>query len=138
MVKPLYTRAIQFDTLTRQELRPFYKTAVKRDTDSLEQARKGMQAPQPIPWRERLAQSFVQHGLAPAMRGHLDVRRAFVRDFNMLDRPGAAIQRPAILFHILRFWIRGKKRNAHLYAPSPGPNRSDMRLRLGLPVSQAS
>jgi hypothetical protein len=74
----------------------------------------------------------MQHGLATAMRGDLNVRRAFLRDFHMLDLPNVAIRRPGILLRILRFWLRGKRRNAPFYTPSAGPSRGDMRRTLGL------
>jgi hypothetical protein len=50
----------------------------------------------------------------------------------MLEPPNVAIRRPGILLRILRFWLRGKRRNAHLYTPSAGPNREEMRRLLGL------
>ncbi len=125
-------RAQHFHRATEQQLRPFYDTAVKRDVAGQRRAALGMTAPRK-PWlHERLVRSFVQHGLATAMRGNLNVRRAFLRDFNMLEPPNVAIRRPAVLLRVLRFWLRGKRLNAHLNTPSPGPSRSDMRQMLGL------
>jgi hypothetical protein len=76
----------------------------------------------------------VQHGLVPAMRGDLAVRRAFLRDFHMLEPPGRALRRPGIWLRILRFWLRGEKRNASLYPPRSGPERAEMRQLLGLAI----
>ncbi len=125
-------RARHFHNATQRELRPFYDAAVKRDGISLRRAQQSMAGPRPPQLRERLMQSFVQHGLATAMRGDLDVRRAFLRDFHMLEKPNVAIRQPRIILRILRFWLRGKRRNAHLYTPSAGPSRGDMRRVLGL------
>jgi hypothetical protein len=66
------------------------------------------------------------------MRADLDVRRAFVRDFHMLTPPGTALRRPGIVLRILRYWLRGRRRNAALYPPAAGPSRSEMRRLLGL------
>lgn len=125
-------RARQFHRATEQQLRPFYNTAVKRDTASQRRAVQGMAAPRKPRPHERLMRSFVQHGLATAMRGDLNVRRAFLRDFNMLEPPNVAIRRPDVILRALCFWLRGKRRNAHLYTPSAGPSRGDMRQMLGL------
>jgi 2-polyprenyl-6-methoxyphenol hydroxylase-like FAD-dependent oxidoreductase len=125
-------RLRHFHHATTQQLQPFYEAAVQRDTASLRRAQQGMSGPRPLRLRERLMRSFVQHGLATAMRGDLHVRRAFLRDFHMLEPPNVAIRRPGILLRILRFWLRGKRRNAHLYTPSAGPNREEMRRLLGL------
>ncbi len=125
-------RARHFHRATEQQLRPFYQTAVKRDAAGLRRAEQGMTSPRKPRPHERLMRSFVQHGLATAMRGDLNVRRAFLRDFNMLEPPNIAIRQPDIILRILRFWLRGKHRNAHLYTPSAGPSRSDMRQILGL------
>lgn len=125
-------RAISFHNATQQQLQPFYEVAVQRDASSLRRAQHSMAGPRPPRLRERLRRSFMQHGLATAMRGDLNVRRAFLRDFHMLDLPNVAIRRPGILLRILRFWLRGKRRNAPFYTPSAGPSRGDMRRTLGL------
>jgi hypothetical protein len=125
-------RAITFHHQTRTQLRPFYDLAVRRDRASQRHAREAIAGPSRPNWQQRLGRSLVQHGLAPAMRGDLEVRRAFVRDFHMLEPPGVALRRPSIALRILRFWLRGTKRNASLYAPPAGPRREDMRRLLGL------
>jgi 2-polyprenyl-6-methoxyphenol hydroxylase-like FAD-dependent oxidoreductase len=125
-------RLRHFHNATAQQLQPFYSAAVQRDAASLRRAQQSLAGPPPLQLRERLMRSFVQHGLATAMRGNLDVRRAFLRDFHMLEPPYAAIRRPRIILHILWFWLRGKRRNAHLYTPSAGPKRGEMRRLLGL------
>lgn len=125
-------RAMAFYRRTQAQLRPFYDTAVRRDQASQHRARQNIKAPSAPSWRQRLGRSMVQHGLAPAIRGDLEVRRAFVRDFHMLEPPGVALRRLNIALRILRFWLRGAKRNAPLYAPPPGPSREAMRRLLGL------
>lgn len=125
-------RVQHFHRATQHQLLPFYQSAVERDATSLRRAQQQMAGPRPPRWREHLMRSFVQHGLATAMRGDLNVRRAFLRDFHMLEMPNVAIRRPSVVLRILRFWLRGKRRNAHLYTPSAGPSRGEMRRVLGL------
>jgi 2-polyprenyl-6-methoxyphenol hydroxylase-like FAD-dependent oxidoreductase len=125
-------RAISFHRATQQQLQPFYDMAVQRDQASIRRAQQQVAGPRPPRLRERLMRSFMQHGLATAMRGDLHVRRAFLRDFHMLDLPNVAIRRPSVILRILRFWLRGKRCNAHLYTPSAGPSREEMRRLLGL------
>ncbi|ETX03036.1 MAG: hypothetical protein ETSY1_01450 [Candidatus Entotheonella factor] len=125
-------RVTHFHRATQQQLRPFYDVAVKRDATNLRRAQQGMAQPRPSRLRERLMRSFVQHGLATAMRGDLHVRRAFLRDFHMLELPNVAIRRLSVILRMVRFWLRGKRRNAHLYSPSAGPSRGEMRQALGL------
>jgi 2-polyprenyl-6-methoxyphenol hydroxylase-like FAD-dependent oxidoreductase len=127
-------RVVQFDAATWNQLRPFYEAAVRRDREGLRQARQGMQPTRPPRLQARLRRAFVQHGLVPAMRGDLAVRRAFLRDFHMLEPPGKALRRPGIWLRILRFWLRGEKRNASLYPPRSGPERAEMRRLLGLAI----
>jgi flavin-dependent dehydrogenase len=125
-------RAMAFHHQTQTQLRPFYDLAVRRDHASQRRARQAMAGPSTPNWQQRLGRSLLQHGLAPAIRGDLDVRRAFVRDFHMLELPGVALRRPSIALRILRFRLRGAKRNALLYAPPAGPGREDIRRLLGL------
>ncbi len=87
-------RARHFHRATQQQLQPFYHAAVQRDATSLRRTRQQMAGPRPPRLRERLMRSLVQHGLATAMRGDLHVRRAFLRDFHMLEMPNVAIRRP--------------------------------------------
>ncbi len=128
-------RAVQFHQKTSAELRPFYDAAVRRDQEGQQRARQGMAPPSAPSLARRFMQSLVWRGLLPAMRGDFAVRRAFVRDFHMLEPPGVAIRRPGILLRIARFWLRGEKRNGHLVAPRSGPSRAEMRQRLGLTIS---
>ena len=125
-------RAMAYHHQTQTHLRPFYDVAVRRDQASQRHTHAAIDKPTALTWRQRLRRSMMLHGLAPAIRGDLEVRRAFVRDFHMLAPPGLALKRLNIALRILRFWLRGAKRNQSLYAPPAGPKREDMRRILGL------
>jgi flavin-dependent dehydrogenase len=125
-------RALQFHRLTERELRPFFDEALRQDRRSLRRAQQGMQPCPTVPWFTRLAQTLVQHGLIPALRSDLTIRRAFMRDFHMLDLPGVALRRPRVILRLVRVFLQTKRRKAGLYPPPPGPDRTAMRHLLGL------
>jgi hypothetical protein len=56
-----------------------------------------------------------------------------MRGFHMLEHPDAWFRRPRNLIKILRYWLRGKKRNAAAYPQKAGPRREPMMRALGLP-----
>lgn len=127
-------RARQYDRVINTQLRPFYDVAVRRDRMGEQRAHAERWGYRRHRGYARLLQSFTQHALAPAMRGDLEVRRAFLRDFHMLEPPGRVLRHPALLLRILRFWLRGQQQNANLYPPHPGPARDEMRRLLGLAI----
>lgn len=132
-----HERARQFHRLTHRHLYPFYKAAVRQDHAGLERARRLRESHVPPSLRERLARSFVVHGIVPATRGDLEVRRAVLRDFHMLEPPGQALRRLRIVLRLLRFWLRGPRRNAALSPPPAGPGRTVMLQQLGLAETDA-
>jgi len=50
----------------------------------------------------------------------------------MLEHPQAWLKRPANLARIIRVWARGKTRNAPLYPPKGGPDRTEMLQAVGV------
>jgi 2-polyprenyl-6-methoxyphenol hydroxylase-like FAD-dependent oxidoreductase len=126
-----YERARQFHRLTHRHLYPFYAAAVRQDRAGLECARRPRESHAPSPLRARLARSFVVHGIVPATRGDLEVRRAVLRDFHMLEPPGQALRRLHILLRLCRFWLQGQRRKAAFSPPPAGPERMAMRQQLG-------
>ena len=126
------TRALHFHRMTERELRPFFDEALRQDRRGLRRARQGMQTHHTTPLLERLTRAIVQHGLMPALRSDLTIRRAFMRDFHMLDLPGVALRRPSVVLRILRVLLQSKRRKAALYPPPSGPDRAAMRHQLGL------
>jgi hypothetical protein len=82
--------------------------------------------------RARVLRSFVEDGVAVATRLDTGLLREAMRGFHMLEHPDAWIRRPRNMIKILRYWARGKKRNAHAYPPKAGPGRAAMMQALGL------
>ena len=76
--------------------------------------------------------SFLEDGVAIAVREDADLLRAALRGFHMLEHPQAWLKRPANLARIFKVWARGKARNADLYPAKGGPERSEMFSAIGV------
>lgn len=128
----LEERARRFHERTEAELYPFFRLAVQQDQAGIERVRRLHMPQLPLSWRQRLRQAFTSQGVMPAMRGDFAVRRAALREFHMLTPPGKAFRQPAVMLRILRFWLRGRRKNALLTPPRSGPDRLALRQLLGL------
>jgi hypothetical protein len=62
----------------------------------------------------------------------VDLFRAALRGFHMLEDPQAWLKRPKNLAKVLGYWARGKTANAEAYRPRGGPGRAEMLSGLGL------
>jgi hypothetical protein len=58
--------------------------------------------------------------------------RAALRDFHMLEPPGRWLRKPSNAAKVIKWWARGKRRNAELYPPPLGPDRAEMMADLGI------
>jgi hypothetical protein len=70
--------------------------------------------------------------VAIAVRSDVELFRAALRGFHMLEDPQAWLKRPKNLAKVLGYWARGKRRNADAYRPRGGPEREEMLRGLGL------
>jgi 2-polyprenyl-6-methoxyphenol hydroxylase-like FAD-dependent oxidoreductase len=127
-------RAMAFDKRTRETLRPFYDAMVRQDRIAIRRAEHERDANYKPGLRARMAKSFVEDGLVPALRGDMTVLRAFSRGFHMLDNPSNWMKRPEIMATILKFWRMPKAEKAArgYYPPKLGPSRAEMLARLGI------
>ena len=55
-----------------------------------------------------------------------------MKGFHMLEHPTLWLKDIRVLSRIGYYWLRGKRRNASLYPPKLGPERTEMFHRLGL------
>lgn len=119
------------DSLER-ELRPYYEAMRKADRSAIRRAEAVLTPGHKPSVRGRLARSFLEDGVAIAMRQDVELLREFLRGFHMLEHPDAWLKRPANLAKIARVWARGRKRNAELYPAKGGPEREEMFQRVGV------
>ncbi|MBL8553043.1 MAG: FAD-binding protein [Phenylobacterium sp.] len=125
-------RLLHYRAGVERELRPYYDVMRQADRSAIKRAKAAL-APDSRPsLRGRIVKSFMEDGIAIALRTDLDLMRGFLKGFHMLEHPQAWMKRPKNLAKILRVWARGKAKNADLYAPRPGPDRRPLFDALGL------
>ncbi|MGD0192529.1 MAG: FAD-dependent oxidoreductase [Rhizomicrobium sp.] len=129
-------RAVNFERVTFDSIRPFYDTMVKQDLQAIRRAEHELDPAHKPSLKARLAKSFVEDALIPATRGDIAVSRASSRAFHMIGHPTRWLTRPVIAARILRMWMmpRSAKLARDYYPPSFGPARNEMLARLGLPA----
>jgi hypothetical protein len=122
----LYRNALE------RELRPYYEVMRKADRSAIRRARAALLPPTPPSLRSRVVKSFLEDGVAIAMREDVELLRAFLRGFHMLEDPRAWLRSPRNLVKIARVWARGKTANAPLYPVKGGPERTPMLEAVGI------
>jgi len=126
------TRARLYDLRVKTELTPYYDDMRNQDRSAIRRARQALDPDYQAPLKSRVMTSFLNDGVRIALRSDIDLMRAAMRDFHMIDRPGIWLKQPKVIAKVVGRWARGKRRNADLYPPSPGPGRAEMMLALGL------
>jgi hypothetical protein len=130
-------RALQFEWRGLNELRPFWDALRQQDLSAIRRA-KNEQDPNYKPrFKARLIKSFTEDGIGPATRGDIQVLRAIMPAFHMLQKPAAFLMRPTIIARILWTWAKPKRRKLNLYPPKLGPDRPEMLRQLNLKGANA-
>ncbi len=114
------------------ELGPYHKAMRDADRSAIRRARQALTPGYQPSLRSRLTKGFLEDGVAIAVRSDVDLFRAALRGFHMLEDPQAWLKRPKNLAKVLGYWARGKTANAEAYRPRGGPEREEMLLGLGL------
>jgi len=127
-------RARAYSERVSTTLRPFYEDMLTQDRAAARRAEHGMDPDYQPSLRARLMRRFVEDGVAIAVRQHPELFRAAMRAFHMLEPPRSWLGKPAAMVKIFLALARGRKANARLYAPKPGPPRNEMFAALGLPA----
>ena len=125
-------RLLLYRAAIERELRPYYDVMRQADRSAIRRAEAALRPAKPLTVKAKLAKGFMEDGLSIAIREDVDLLRAALRGFHMLEHPQAWLKRPANLTKILKVWARGKARNADLYPPKAGPDRTEMYEALGI------
>lgn len=125
-------RARKFDAMQQREIRPYYDFMVAEDAKAIRGAAPGRDLAQRPALKARIAKRFVADALRPASRGDIDVFRALMRGFHMLEDPRRALRNPRILLNIFRVWSQGRAHTGRLQPPRLGPGREEMLAGLGI------
>jgi len=125
-------RVLLYQSAIHRELRPYYDVMRNMDRDAVRRARRALTPGYRPSLRGRVTRSFLEDGVAIAVRSDADLLRAALKGFHMLEHPQAWLKRPANIAKILGYWTRGKARNAEAYRPRGGPEREEMLTALGI------
>lgn len=114
------------------ELRPHHDAMRDADRSAIRRARQVLTPDHQPNLKSRITKRFLEDGVAIAIRSDIDLFRAALRGFHMLEDPQAWLKRPKNLAKVVGYWARGKTRNAEAYRPRGGPEREAMLRGLGL------
>jgi 2-polyprenyl-6-methoxyphenol hydroxylase-like FAD-dependent oxidoreductase len=132
------TRAQVFSQRTEQALRPIWNASLREDRRGIRRSTASMQGlllESPNSLRQWLRLAFGD-ALAAAVREQLHVARGAFRTFHLLEKPGAFLADWRVRGTLLRYLLRGRRRNAARRL-QPGPNRQAMHAALDLPATEA-
>jgi 2-polyprenyl-6-methoxyphenol hydroxylase-like FAD-dependent oxidoreductase len=125
-------RAVNFAERTRTELRPIFEASLNEDRRGIRKA-EAIEAGEILDRPDSLTHWFrlaFRDALAAAAREDLDVLRGIMRTFHLLETPGAFLSEGAIRRKVLRYMLRGRRRNGASRIV-PGPDRREMHALLG-------
>jgi len=114
------------------ELRPYYDAMRDADRSAIRRARQALTPGFQPGLKSRMRKAFLEDGVAIAIRSDVELFRAALRGFHMLEDPQAWLKRPKNLAKVMAYWARGRERNAEAYRPPGGPARDVMLRRLGI------
>jgi hypothetical protein len=125
-------RLVEFQELVTRELRPYYDNMRDQDRAAIRRARQQLTRGYRPSLKNRVVKSFLEDGVNIAIRSDVDLLRAALRGFHMLEPPSAWLKRPDNLAKVLRYWATGREKKAGAYPVKPGPGRVEMFQALGL------
>jgi flavin-dependent dehydrogenase len=125
-------RARLYDFRLRETLSFHYQTMRDQDRGAIARADRVRAGRAETSLKARVTRSFFEDGVRIAVRSDMDLLRAALRDFHMIDAPGAWLKRPENVAKVFKWWARGKRRNADAYPPPLGPDREAMLASLGV------
>ena len=126
-VKDPRQRALRFDGITTEELRPIFNTSLSEDRRGIKRALMAMQGElleKPAGLKGWFGAAFGD-ALRAASRDHLHVVRGVMRTFNLLEKPGDFLNDWRIRLIVMKYMLRGRARNAAA-RQVPGPTRTEM------------
>ncbi|MFT3808963.1 MAG: hypothetical protein QM698_03530 [Micropepsaceae bacterium] len=125
-------RLVALEQRTLSELRPFYDVMVQQDKQAIRRAAQELTPGYKPRLKARMTKSFLEDAVGPASRSDIEVLRAVMRPFHMLENPTAWTKRAPIMARVLKMWATPKALKKRHYLPKPGPERAEMLATLGL------
>ncbi len=125
-------RLVAYSAAITRELRPYFTAMRSQDRSAARRARQMLTPGYRPGLRSRMIRSFLEDGVAIAIRSDPALLRAAMRGFHMLEHPSAWLKRPRNIARVLGYWARGKARNAEAYPPKAGPDREPLMQAVGI------
>jgi 2-polyprenyl-6-methoxyphenol hydroxylase-like FAD-dependent oxidoreductase len=110
--------ALAFHEATQSELIPWYVAAVAQDKASM-----AIQRGEKLSDFDAYMRTIVIDGLFPASRVDANVSRAWMRSFNLLTTPDAALSDPKVMARVMEFWNARDQRKPE---PIAGPEKETL------------
>ncbi len=124
-------RALKFEALTEARIRPIFDASLSEDKNGIKRAEavmQGLDRDKADSLKKWFGLAFGD-ALAAAVRDHIHVFRGMMRTVNLVEKPGAFLQDKAIKRTVLRYMLKGRKRNARARVQR-GLSRAEMMNRL--------
>jgi len=132
-------RALRFEERTEEQIRPIFKTSVSEDRSGIKRAAAVMEG-RTLDQADSLKKWFrlaFRDAISAAAREEIQVVRGAMKTFNLLETPGEFLKDWNIRMTILRYLLRGRKKNAARRLVS-GPGRIGLHQLLGLEAEVSS
>ena len=133
------TRALWFEQRTEEQLRPIFKTSLREDRSGIKRAAaviEGRVLDQADSLKNWIRLAF-RDAISAAAREDIRVIRGAMKTFNLLETPGKFLKDWNIRMIILRYLLKGRKKNAARRLVS-GPGRIELHQALGLAADVSS
>ena len=120
-------RALEFDKQTIERIRPIYDASLTEDKNGIRRAdavMKGEGRDKATTIKKWFGLAFGD-ALTAAARYEMHVFRGLMRTVNLVEKPGAFLEDPKIKRTILRYMLKGRKKNGQARVQR-GPKRDEM------------
>jgi 2-polyprenyl-6-methoxyphenol hydroxylase-like FAD-dependent oxidoreductase len=120
-------RALEFERLTQERIGPIFEASLREDKNGIKRAEAvmlGMDRDKATSIKKWFGLAFGD-AIAAAVRDEMHVFRGMMRTVNLIEKPGEFLQDSKVKRTILRYMLRGRKKNAQARTQR-GPNRTDM------------
>jgi 2-polyprenyl-6-methoxyphenol hydroxylase-like FAD-dependent oxidoreductase len=126
-IKDPVERALAFDQVTEEELRPIFLTSLREDKQGIKRSEAifdGKKVEDQKGIQKWLRAAFGE-ALGAAARNHVSVFRGAMKTFNLMEKPGEFLKDNGIRWTIFRYMLRGRARNTEARYQR-GPDRLEM------------
>ncbi|MFV2090537.1 MAG: NAD(P)/FAD-dependent oxidoreductase [Pseudomonadales bacterium] len=126
-------RAVHFAERTEAELRPIFEASLREDRSGIRRAAEilsGRLSNKPNTLKKWFSLSFGE-ALRAASGQEIEVFRGVMRTFHLLEKPGEFLKESTIRRKVLRYMLRGRRKNAAARFEA-GPDRMSMHSMLGI------